>query len=409
MWFILKPLLRHPLMPLLVILQVALACAIATNALFLLQQKLAPILAPEGVADPSHLLVLSNIYVQGAPLAVAELSTVVAGLRTVPGVEQATYSAAFPMVGTMLMEANVLGKDSHTKASAVMYVGNNLVDTLGLRLVAGRNFTPDEEAVTPSSNMVFRANGPVIVTRALADRLYPDGHALGKTLHYANSPDGSRTIVGIVAHLMRNRFTQRPQELDYTLLFPGWVRQFPIAIFAVRTSGFNVMRTCRTLESVIQHNVGDRLVPGSEVQCDTYASLRDQMLAQPRAAVWLLAGVTLIVLIVTLTGIAGMTGYWVQQRIHSIGIRRALGAKRSDVLRELLIEDLIVVGVGVIVGLIVAYGINLWLIRHYELLRLPWTYLPLGAALLLVLGQLAVLVPARRASNIPPMVATRAV
>ncbi|MGH9438755.1 MAG: ABC transporter permease, partial [Terriglobia bacterium] len=99
------------------------------------------------------------------------------------------------------------------------------------------------------------------------------------------------------------------------------------------------------------------------------------MLAQPRAAVWLLSGVTLIVLIVTLTGIMGMTGYWVQQRTRSIGIRRALGARRKDILRETLVENLLVVAAGVVLGLLAAYGINLWLMRHYELLRLPWTYL----------------------------------
>jgi putative ABC transport system permease protein len=98
----------------------------------------------------------------------------------------------------------------------------------------------------------------------------------------------------------------------------------------------------------------------------------------------------------------------VQQRTRSIGVRRALGARRSDVLRELLIENLVVVGIGVVAGLIAAYGINLWLMRHYELLRLPVIYLPVGAALLVGLGQLAVLAPARRASRIPPIVATRA-
>jgi putative ABC transport system permease protein len=131
------------------------------------------------------------------------------------------------------------------------------------------------------------------------------------------------------------------------------------------------------------------------------------MLATSRAAVWLLSGVSLVVLIVALAGIMGLTAYWVQQRTRQIGIHRALGARRGDILRHLQWENLLVVGLGVALGMIVAFAVNLWLMRHYELARLPWTYLPLGAVLLLLLGQIAVLGPALRASRVPPVVATR--
>lgn len=408
MLHIVKPLLRHPLMPLLVILQVALACAIACNALFLLQQKLGPVLAPDGVRDPSHLIVLSQIIPKGKPWPAARLRAVQADLRVVPGVRSVTYAATFPMVGTSQMTANVFGKNPHAKVSTSVYFGNNLLDTLGLHLVAGRNFTDGEESVSYGSDMGFHTGGPIIITRALADRLFPGGRALGRIIRYSDSPGGARTVVGVIGHLMRNKFTQDNRDLDYTMLFPGVAAQWPLSNFAMRVATPDASQLCKPLKAVIQRDLGPRLLPGNDVQCDSYASLHADMLAQPRAAVWLLSGVTLIVLIVTLTGIAGMTGYWVQQRTRSIGVRRALGARRSDVLRELLIENLIVVGAGVVAGLIAAYGINLWLMRHYELLRLPVTYLPVGAVLLLALGQLAVFVPARRASRIPPIVATRA-
>lgn len=409
MWHILKPLLRRPLMPLLVILQVALACAIACNALFLLQQKLAPLLAPTGIGDPANLTILYNIAVQGAPPSQAQLRSVEADLRAAPGVAHATYAAAFPMVTQMGMQAKVLGSASHAEANAAVFLGDDLLPVLGLQLVAGRNFTAEEAATELGSDMGFSTHGPVIVTRALANHLYPDGHALGKTIHYADSPGGDRTIVGVVAHLMRTRFTGHSAELAYTMLFPGWAAHFPMSIFAVRTNGAHDPHVCKALTAAVQRSLGARLLPGNEVQCNTYATLRNAVLAQPRAAVWLLAGVTLIVLLVTLTGIMGMTGYWVQQRTRSIGVRRALGARRSDILRELLIENAWVVGIGMVLGLAAAYGINLWLMRHYELLRLPWIYLPVGAALLLALGQLAAFTPALRASRIPPIVATRAI
>ncbi len=401
MLHIVKPLLRRPLMPLLVVLQVALACAIACNALFLLQQKAAPLVAPDGIGDPGNLVFLHGMFPRGDPWPAAQLRGLEDELRGVPGVQGVGYAATLPMVSAAQFTMDVGKRDGHAGVSTTMYFGDHLVRMLGLRMESGRDFTPEEAAA--DIDLGSGRDGPVIITRALADRLFPDGEAVGKLLPGTNSP-----VVGVVAHLMRNKFIQGNRDLDYTILRPGVPKQWPAPMYAVRLATPDKAQACKSMLSLVQRALGSKLLPGQHIQCDAYPDLRDQMLAPQRAAVWLLSGVTLIVLVVTLTGIMGMTGYWVQQRTRSIGVRRALGAKRSDVLRELLIENLVVAAVGVVVGLIAACGINLWLMRHYELLRLPVVYLPLGAALLVALGQLAVLAPARRASRIPPIVATRA-
>ena len=397
-----KPLLRHPLIPLLVILQVALACAIACNALFLLQQKVAPLMAPDGIGDPGSLVFLHGMFPRGVPWPAAQLRGLERELRGVPGVRLVSYAATLPMVSAAQFTMDVGKDDSHAGVSTTAYFGDDLVRVLGLRMVAGRDFTPEEDAA--DIELGSGKDGPAIITRALADRLFPHGAAVGKLLPHTNSP-----VVGVVAHLMRNKFIQGNRDLDYTILRPGVAKQWPAPMYAVRLATHDKASVCKAMVLLVNRELGTKLLPGQNVQCDAYSALRDQMLAEPRAAVWLLSGVTLIVLIVTLTGIMGMTGYWVQQRTRSIGIRRALGARRVDVMRELLFENLLVVGVGVSAGLAAAYGINLWLMRHYELSRLPLAYLPIGASLLLVLGQVAVLWPVRRAANIPPIVATRAI
>jgi putative ABC transport system permease protein len=172
-------------------------------------------------------------------------------------------------------------------------------------------------------------------------------------------------------------------------------------------AGADVERVRKSVKAAIEHELGNELVQGFDPQYEMYAALRERMLARSKAAVWLLSGVSLVVLVVALAGIMGLTAYWVQQRTRQIGIHRALGARRGDILRHLQWENLLVVGLGVALGMIVAFAVNLWLMRHYELARLPWTYLPLGAVLLLLLGQIAVLGPALRASRVPPVVATR--
>jgi len=409
---IVKPLFRHRMMPLLVVLQVALACAIACNALFLLQQKLVPIVTPDGVGNPDRLVVAWNIAPRGQPWPTSRLGQVVSELRAIPGAASASVAGSWPMETMAQMNGDVLGEGTHAaKADAAIYIGIHLVDTLGLKLVAGRDFSATEEGVA-YKNIGMGASGPAIITRALADRLFPDGDALGHVVRIGDQAGaGRRTVVGVVEHLMRNKFGQDDREdVDYSMLFPGVPSNWPVPVFAVRVrSVAQVGEALKAFKATIKRDLGPDMVQGFDPVLESYGDLRDRALAQSKAAVWLLAGVSLVVLIVTLVGIMGLTSYWVQQRTRHIGIRRALGAQRRHILRELQLENLLVVGIGVLLGLVSAYAINLWLMRHYELARLPWTYLPYGAALMLLLGQLAVLSPALRASRVPPVVATRSV
>jgi putative ABC transport system permease protein len=138
-----------------------------------------------------------------------------------------------------------------------------------------------------------------------------------------------------------------------------------------------------------------------------YESQRDARLKPRRAAIWLFGTVSSVVATITLIGIASLSGFWIQQRTRQIGIRRALGATRGQVLRHFQVENLLVTGSGIALGMPLAYAANLWLLQHYELPRLPAVYLPIGLTALWLLGQLAVLAPARRAASIPPATATR--
>ena len=404
MFYLLKPMLRQPWMPVLIVLQVALACSIACNALFLLQQKLAPILAPNGVRDPGQLVLLSA-SVRGNSPSPGRIQGIEADLHAVQGVTSVTYGATLPMVSSAAVDAKVYGPSGGSTADTVLYFGDNLVNTLDLRLVEGRDFTLDERMGTTDIGM--KSGGPVIVTQALAERLYPGGDALGQMIHESDSQAAGMIIVGIVSHLMKNKLGKNANSLGYAILVPGIPAGWPFPEFAVRASDGTTSALCKDLTGVVRHDFGSDLFPGETIECDSYLALRHRMLTSQRAAVWLLSGITLIVLVVTLTGVVGITSDWVEQHIHSIGIKRAMGATRRIILRELLAENLCVVGVGAITGMIAAYGINLWLMQHFELARLPWIYLPLGAVMLLLLGQIAVLTPALRASHVSPIEATR--
>ena len=139
----------------------------------------------------------------------------------------------------------------------------------------------------------------------------------------------------------------------------------------------------------------------------TFEKGRAEFFADDRDMVGLLLIVSALLLLVTALGIVGLASFWVQQRTKQIGIRRALGATRGQILHYFQTENFLLATLGIVIGMVLAFGINHWLMAAYELPRLPWYYLPAGAAALWGLGQLSVLGPALRAASVPPAVATR--
>jgi putative ABC transport system permease protein len=135
--------------------------------------------------------------------------------------------------------------------------------------------------------------------------------------------------------------------------------------------------------------------------------MRRAYFAQDRSMVWLMSGVCVLLLVVTAFGIVGLASFWVQQRTRMIGTRRALGATRRQIQQYFQLENFLLTSVGIAIGMAAAYGGSIVLMQHYQLPRLPWSYLPLGALVLWGLGQVAVLAPARRAAALPPVVVMR--
>jgi putative ABC transport system permease protein len=122
---------------------------------------------------------------------------------------------------------------------------------------------------------------------------------------------------------------------------------------------------------------------------------------------WLLGTVCALLLAITGFGTIGLTMYWVGQRRRQIGLRRALGARRIDILRYFHTENLLIAGSGALLGVLGGLGANLWMSTHLGTARMSWIYIGVGAIIVLILCQLAVLWPAYRAASIPPSLATR--
>jgi putative ABC transport system permease protein len=151
------------------------------------------------------------------------------------------------------------------------------------------------------------------------------------------------------------------------------------------------------------------LNPAAVAKGTTFLEIREKYFADMSSMAWMLVLVCVVMLAVTAFGIVGLTSFWVGQRRRQIGIRRAVGATRGHIMQYFQTENLLLTSLGVIVGMGLAFGINLYLMQHYEMSRMPWYYLPGGALSLWLLGQASVFGPAQKAASVPPVVATRSV
>jgi len=139
----------------------------------------------------------------------------------------------------------------------------------------------------------------------------------------------------------------------------------------------------------------------------SFAETRALAYRSYRALSLILGTVCALLLIVTACGIVGLTTYWVNQRRRQIGVRRALGARRIDILRYFQTENLLIAGAGSALGVCLALGGNLWLVAHMDMTRISVGYVISAAAIVLALSQSSVIWPAARAASIPPAIATR--
>ncbi len=399
---IIAALRKHRLATLLIAMEIALACAVLCNAVFMLMEKNRALSLDSGVAESS----LGVVQLSGFdPEKASDLNArVTDALRSIPGVSSVGIISAVPF-GEPRVRAGVNIDEAKTVFGGVLdfYLGDAAaIQALDLKLLAGR--LPEAGEYAPVGQYV-PANAPILVTRQLAERYWPGESAIGRSLW---SMDSRFTVIGVVEHLVVSQ-PGGGEALgnDWSVLMPAQPGPQLSGRYLVRASPQDLPRVISRVQQAIAAVAPD--VVFDQEASRTLPELRKDYFQSVRLMMMLLAGVIVALLGATALGIVGLAGYWVEQRRKQIGIRRALGATRTDILRYFQLENFLIVSLGIVVGMVLAYGLNLGLMRFYELPRLPLAYLPLSALLLWLLGQAVVLAPALKASAIAPMQAIRMV
>lgn len=396
---ILAALRRHRLATMLIALEIALACAVLCNACFMIANRLDQMHINSGVDEAA----LAQIKLDCDDCNESDLNArVLSALQQTQGVQSASVISAVPFGESSASAGISLDAANLKRAGTVEFYlgGPGSFQALGLKLVKGTLPQADDYRAL---NAFIPADASVWVTQSLAEHLWPGANPIGQEFwmdrfHYR--------VAGVLAYLVRPGGAEGgPSTRGWSVFVPSAPGKHLFGKYLIRAQP-------EQLQQVLRHALAAAVKAAPEAVLDRQQShsisdLRNTYFEQDVAMTGILTGVIAALLLVTALGIVGLASFWVAQRRKQIGVRRALGATRRDILRYFQTENFLIVSMGAVFGIVLAYGLNIWLILFYELPHLPAYYVPIGVLALWLLGQLAVLAPALRAAAVPPVVATR--
>ncbi len=401
---ILSAMLRNRTGAVLVAIQISIALAVLVNAVYIVKQRIDKIGRPTGMDTTNILVVSSSGFTEGYDY-VAAIRDDLGYLRAVSGVEAATATNSIPLSNSG--SATTLGAHPDDRPGMgenanYMEVDESGVDALGLKLIAGRNFRREEilPPITIGTASTFVPE--VILTKEMAEGLFPHENPVGKTIY--DQLHAPATVIGIVEH-MQATWTDY-SHINNVFLMPRLPFSFSGAIYyIVRCRPGQRDAVARVIEEHLSASNPNRLIdwirPLARFKARSYAADRNM-------AIFLVA-VTALLLAISCLGIFGLATFNVSTRTKQIGTRRAVGARRGDILRYFMVENAMITSAGIFVGSVLALAVGYWLSVQYRLPRLDLYYLAGGMPVLWMIGQLAVWQPARKASAVSPSVATRTV
>jgi putative ABC transport system permease protein len=407
---ILSALLRQKTAPLLVAMQVAISLAVLANALFIVTERLGTADRPSGIGDEKNVG-----YLQVFPLKrpshneiLAQRQADLRAIRAIPGVQAAAMTSQMPMSrsGSSSSVRVKAGAQSETATPATYLAEEDFVKTMGLKLVEGRDIAAQDITEHDSETQTEAEGFPknVLVSLPLAKLMFPDATSYtGRRFYFGLGEQKVATIVGVVERLQTTGASAKPAG-EYSVILPMRISQ-PFWRYVVRAEPGQLDRVLREADETVR-----KIAPAAvAVDTRTVAKDRHERYRNERAMAWMLIAVSVLLLLITVSGIVGMTMLRVAQRRKQIGVRRALGARWADIMRYFITENLLITTGGIVAGLLLAIGLNQVLIHQLQLGKLPLDYLASGALALWVLGVASVYGPASRAANTSPAIATRTV
>jgi putative ABC transport system permease protein len=318
-------------------------------------------------------------------------------VQTLPGVTGVGTVNILPLQPGNTTRVNVEGQPipppGQELEANIRTVSDDYFRTLGVPLISGRMFDARD-----------KANGQqvVIIGKTMADRLFAGSDPLGQRLKYSGVEAPPMSIVGVVGDV---KIAGLDQETRPVIYYPFRQNSSPFANLVVRTSADPA-----TLAASVRNEIRN-LEPGVAI---FNVQAMPELIANSPAAFMRRFPATLIgvfaglALLLSTIGIYGVVSYSVSQQTHYIGVRMALGARATDILKMVLRQGLVIALAGIAIGSVGAFALmRLLQSLLFEVRANDVSTYGIVAVALFVITLVACYLPARRATQVDPLVALR--
>ncbi|NIP16837.1 MAG: FtsX-like permease family protein [Xanthomonadales bacterium] len=396
-----RALLRNKTGAILIALQMAVTMAIMVNAISIIQERARLMARPSGI-DEHNIFHLASTGFSSDYNERVTAQEDLALLRALPGVVDVVRTNSVPLSGGgwSMGLAHAPGEDQDGVGVAVYFVDEHGLDAFGLKLVAGENFSPTDVGWRELTSNDW--TDKTIITFAMAEALEPDDplSALGKT--YYLGTDWPIMVTGLLERM------QAPWNswdgIERVMLVPQHT-DFGFSRYVVRTEPGLRDELMPQVEQLLAQRDKGRIIRSMRTMDET----RERSYRGHDSMIKMLTFTIALLIAVTSLGIVGLASSAVNRRTKQIGVRRALGAPRVAIMRYFMTENLLISLVGVAAGAALTVGLNIWMVEAFSLTRVDWHLIPVAMIVLCLVGQLAVMGPARKGAAVPPAVATRTV
>ena len=322
-----------------------------------------------------------------------------ARVRELAGVEAASLDSGVPLgfygdYNSFQLEGDLPEGEDGNPPNRIVRMSSVSTDdfrTLGIPILRGRDF--NEQDIKNSSDVI-------IVNQAFADRYWPNENPLGQRIHVGNLDSPLAEVVGVVKTVKYETFGENARPCVYQPLSQNWSDKLTLL---VRTSG-DPTALIAPVCGVIRNIDPNFVISDTR----TLSKMISFALLPAKFAAGLFSLFGVLALVLSTLGLYGVMSYMVSQRTHEIGIRMAIGADKSNVLRLIMKQGFTLTIIGLGIGLLMAFSIT-WILRIllYDVSPTdPLTFV--GVTVFLTgVALLATYVPAQRAMKVDPMVALR--
>lgn len=410
---VIRALKRHKIRVVLLVVLITLSMAVTSNAFLIVFSSIGRIDRASGVVDKDLFMLREQRIIVGSTQKKVALDAGKSWIQEdLAALKKSSYVASvcvintLPLTGSNFTSGGIgLKSDQRSSTADISYYlgSKDILTTLGLRLVAGRAFNAEDVTYVESTGL--SSPNSIIITQALSNALFPSGNAVGHQV-YLDGGDVPSTIIGVVDRLQAASVAGWAESFEWNSVIIPAIQVGYTTTYAVRAKEGHLVEAM--LDAKRQLYSIDRMRIIGDKDMSSFESIRRSAYQADFGVAVVIGAISVALLTIMAGGVAGASNSWVVQRRRQIGIRRALGATKAQIASYFICENMFVTTMGVMIGCIASYGVNLYLFANYGTDHLSLMFLVLSTCVIFAVSFFGALWSVLRSTAVPPMVATRA-